>query len=174
MKQDAFTAGGTTTSNDISISDLVHYCSSWTWRAVDALSQAQDFNADPKWISDRLNISVEVAKDALEGLIRIGVLVKSGDTYTSQDVFSFADEEQLERSDLYQIHSKIKAQVSERLSVRDCFANGIVLSNKENIRNFYNKFSALMADLNASSLNDSTCTEVYGLELSLSRLSRER
>lgn len=53
---------------------------------MDALSQASDFNPDPKWTADRLNISADVAKDALEGLVRIGVFGRSEDGFRSNDV----------------------------------------------------------------------------------------
>lgn len=172
MKQDAYSAGSTATKNDISISDLIHYSSSWTWRAVEALSHSKDFNADPKWIADRLNVSAEVAKDAFEGLLRIGLLKKTESGYDGIDVTHYVGEDQLERSDLYQIHSKLKSQINDRQTSRDCFANGVFLSNKKHIGDFYSKFNNLLNELQVNSAKDETCTEVYGLELSFSRLSR--
>lgn len=80
------------------------------------------------------------------------------------------DGDHLERSDQFQIHSKIKSQVADRLTSRDCYLNAIFLSNPENIREFYLRFSELITDLSNKSIGNSTCNSVYGLEISLSRM----
>ncbi len=51
-------------------SDLQNWAGNWIWRAVQTLVRAPDFNASPKWIAARLNISIEKAVDALEGVER--------------------------------------------------------------------------------------------------------
>lgn len=173
---EGYTAGeNTTAQKNISASDLIHFYGNWVWRAVEALVQARDFNPSPSWIADRLNISAEAATDALEGLLRIGVIKKTGEIYRTSTQFQYIGDTALDRSDLFQIHSKVKDQISSKLKSRDCFSNAILLSSRANVAEFYKKFCVLVEELNSNANieDDATDVGVYGLELSLSHLSRE-
>lgn len=67
--------------------DLKQYCGNWIWRALECLVDSKDFNPSPKWISQRLNISIENAVDAIEGLERMGLIVRTGNSFkSSQEV----------------------------------------------------------------------------------------
>lgn len=174
MKQDAYSTGSTGDIASLSVRDLVHFCSSWTWRAVEALIQSPDFKSSPQWIADRLNISVEAAKDALDGLQRLGIVKINDDKISGTAELLKYETGLLERSDAYHIHTKIRDQITARMSSRDCFANTILLSNRENIEDFYEKFAALVGDLHEKSLNQGTSQEVFAIELSFARLTREQ
>ncbi|MBS1972206.1 MAG: DUF4423 domain-containing protein [Bdellovibrionales bacterium] len=170
-----YTAGEqTATKKNIATSDLIHFSGNWVWRAVEALVQAKDFNPDPVWIADRLNISAEAAKDALEGLVRIGLVTVTTDGIQSRAEFIEANCNDLERSDLFQIHSKIKNQISEKMTHRDSYSNAIVLTKGKYMNEFYRKFSALVAELAEKSAEDKESNEVFALELSLARISRTK
>jgi DNA-binding Lrp family transcriptional regulator len=172
---EGYTAGENTAAHkNISTSDLIHFCGNWVWRAVEALVQAKDFNSNPGWIADRLNISAEAAKDALEGLERIGMLLKS-DAGISSNTEAFSRScNVLDRSDLFEIHNKMKVQIDSKITSRACFSNTVFLSNKQYIEEFYHKFSEIVEELNLKSKSDNECSEVFALELSLARLSREK
>jgi uncharacterized protein DUF4423 len=170
---DGFTAGEQTAAkNNISTSDLIHFSGNWVWRAVEALVQAKDFNPDPVWIADRLNISAEAAKDALEGLVRIGLIVKDGESFKAATNFYNYDSNQIDRSDMFYIHTKIRDQVSLRINTKDCFSNMIFLSNKELISKFYSQFSNIIEKLNEEALK-AECKEVYAFEMSFAKLTRD-
>lgn len=171
---EGYTAGeNTAAKKNISTSDLIHFSGNWVWRAVEALVQSKDFNPDPNWIADRLNISAESAKDALEGLIRIGMVIKEGNLFkTASDFYSY-DATQIDRSDLFYIHTKIRDQVSLRLNTKDCFSNMIFLANKDLIAKFYSQFSNLVQELNEEALK-TECNDVYAFEMSFAKMTREQ
>lgn len=171
---DGYTAGeNTAAKKDISASDLIHFCGNWVWRAVEALVQAKDFNPEPAWIADRLNISASAAKDALEGLERIGMIMKVNNSYRTNAELSYHQASDIDRSDLYYVHTKIRDQIAERMNTKDCYSNLFFLGNKELISKFYNKFSTLIEELNKDGL-EAGCTDVYAFELSFSKLTREQ
>lgn len=173
---DGFTAGEQTASKkNIATSDLIHFSGNWVWRAVEALVQAKDFNPDPVWIANRLNISAEAAKDALEGLVRIGLVTISPDGahQSRQELIDVACND-LERSDLFQIHGKIRNQLSEKMTHRDAFSNAIVLTKGKYVNEFYRKFSDLVDELVQKSANDVESSDIFALELSLARISRTK
>jgi uncharacterized protein (TIGR02147 family) len=57
------------------IADWVHY-------AVLELAQVDGFDPSPRWIGEALGVSPFVARAALQRLVRLGLLKKSGATYT--------------------------------------------------------------------------------------------
>jgi DNA-binding Lrp family transcriptional regulator len=171
---DSYPAGGKTSERSIATSDLIHFCGNWVWRAVEALVQAKDFQSNPAWIADRLNISVEAAKDALEGLERIGMITRTETGYVNNSEYIFANCEKLDRSDMFSIHNKIKDQIDAKITSRDSYANTILLSNKEHVSRFFKKFEAIVEELNKSSSEDANCNEVFSFELSLARITREK
>jgi hypothetical protein len=175
MKNEYYSAGaGEGSGGDISITDMIHYSGSWIWRAVEALAGGQDFSSDPKWVANRLNITVDAAKDALEGLVRIGLLKEIDGKLMCNPGHTFTTEAKIDRSDLFQIHSKISAQISEKLTSRDAYTNTIILSNKAQMNDFYKKVNQLINELHEKSNQDSGNDMIFGLEFSLTRLSREK
>lgn len=172
---EGYTAGeNTAAQKNISTSDLIHFSGNWIWRAVEALVKAKDFNPDPNWIADRLNISAEAAKDALEGLVRIGLVFIGPNGVQSLTKSVESNCNSLERSDLFQIHTKIKNQISEKITHRDSYSNTIVLTKGKYMNEFFRKFSALVTELEEKSAADSESQDVFGLELSLARISRTK
>lgn len=172
---EGYTAGeNMTAQKNISTSDLIHFCGNWVWRAVEALVQSPDFNPNPAWIADRLNISAGAAKDALEGLERIGMIKVTADGYKNNAEHFYANCNDLDRSDLFEIHNKMKSQIDSKLTSRSSFSNTILLTNKKHIEGFYKKFAAAVAELNRQSAEDAGCDEVFAFELSLARLTREK
>ena len=172
---EGYTSGeNTAAKNDISTSDLIHFSGNWVWRAVDVLSHAKDFDANPSWIADRLNISVEAAKDAIEGLERLGILVKTDSGFKSDPNPVYLGSQQLDRSDLFEIHNKIKKQIESKITSRSTYASTIILSKKEYVAEFYKKFGEAIDELIMKSAKDSSCEHVYAMELSMARLTREK
>jgi len=173
-RSEGYAAGETTPSKkNISTSDLIHFCGNWVWRAVEALVQAKDFNPNPAWVADRLNISVEAAKDALEGLERIGMIEKTESGYKGSAELENFDGADVDRSDRFEIHNKMKDQISAKLTSRDSYANAVLLSSKANMQEFYMKFCNLIEELNNKNMTEGCTSDVYALELSLAKLSRD-
>jgi len=169
-----YTSGENTAPlKNISTSDLIHFCGNWVWRAVYAIIDAKDFNPDPAWIADRLNISMGAAKDAIEGLERIEAVAIVDGSYKSVSDFAYGQVSEIERADQFYIHTKIRDQIAERMKTKDCFSNLIFLSNKDLINKFYSKFSVLIEELNSEGL-EAECKDVFAFELSFSKLTREQ
>jgi len=55
--------------------DYFKVISQWYYFAILSLAEIDDFKVDPKWISKRLNISLENARQALEILLKLELLV---------------------------------------------------------------------------------------------------
>lgn len=172
---DGYTAGeNTAAKKDISTSDLIHFCGNWVWRAVEALVQAKDFNPDPAWIADRLNISAGAAKDALEGLERIGMIVRKGEAIAGSPALENFDFAEVDRSDRFEIHNKIKDQISAKITSRDSYLNAVILSSPESIKEFYVGFCNLVEELNKKNIESGNANDIYAMEMSLARLTREQ
>lgn len=173
---EGYTAGEKTAAEkkNISTSDLIHFCGNWVWRAVEALVQAKDFNPDPAWIADRLNISASAAKDALEGLERIGMIIRSGDSFAGSPILENYDYSDIDRSDRFEIHNKIKDQISAKITSRDSYLNVVLPSSPESIKEFYEGFCNLVEQLNAKNIAGDNANDIYAMELSLARLTREQ
>jgi len=62
--------------------DMLEYLSEWYYPVVRELANYEEFRADPEWIAARMTptISIKQASGALELLIRIGFLVRDGDS----------------------------------------------------------------------------------------------
>lgn len=56
--------------------DQFHVISEWYHFAILSLAETQDFQSEPRWIADRLNIKTQDAQTALERLERLGLIEK--------------------------------------------------------------------------------------------------
>jgi len=61
-------------ASDEDLKDLIN---EWYYSGIVCLAEMKDFNEDPRWIAERLNISVVQAELALAGLQRIGFLKRN-------------------------------------------------------------------------------------------------
>ena len=71
------TAQDSAKSNPEKAQLLDNYSGNWIWRAVECLVKSKDFNPSPKWIADRLSISIENAVDAIEGLEKLRLITRT-------------------------------------------------------------------------------------------------
>jgi uncharacterized protein (TIGR02147 family) len=72
--------------------DLFRVIADWYHSAILELTFEKNFKADPRWISQELDISITEAKLALERLLKLGLLEeKSGRVSKSQERFTTAD-----------------------------------------------------------------------------------
>ncbi len=55
--------------------DQYHLITDWQYYAVLSLAEVKGFKGEPEWIAKRLNISVRQAEQALQGLIRLELLI---------------------------------------------------------------------------------------------------
>jgi hypothetical protein len=62
--------------------DTFSVISDWYHYAILELTYVPDFKEDPRWLSRKLGISVVEAKEGVQRLLRMGLLIKNGDVYS--------------------------------------------------------------------------------------------
>lgn len=125
-------ANGSTSESSQLLSDRAMYLQNVIWRGLEALIDSPDFEASPRWISKKLNTSVEKAVDALEGLVRLGILQRTGDTYTkkAKDLYYFGPN-QMSRDELLLVHKRLAQQTLTKLESSSMFSNWFFLADDE-------------------------------------------
>lgn len=154
-------------------SDLQSWAGNWIWRAVQCLVQSPDFNASPKWIANRLNISIDKAVDAIEGLERLGFIKREGATYVHvKEWVQILPTGTVTRDDLLTTHSKIAPQIISKLTANDKFTTQFFLANQELISKYAPKFVQLYREMNDEGLKLGL-TEVIASEISFAQLTTD-
>ncbi len=59
--------------------DTFHLISEWHYFAILSLTETKDFKSSPAWVAERLGLSKKVAEEALERLLRLGMLGASSE-----------------------------------------------------------------------------------------------
>lgn len=72
-------AAATTTHTSIDM-DTFHIISDWYHHAILSLVETKDFQSSNSWIAERLGISVKVASEAIEKLLRLDMLIRDPKT----------------------------------------------------------------------------------------------
>lgn len=150
--------------------DLTIYCSSWIWRAVECLVKAPDFNASPKWIAERLNVTLEKAVDALDGLERLKLISRTPGGFEANTTLNIVDEMQLGRAEQLQIQSKLAPQIISKLTDKDKFAIQFFLGNAELIGKFTPRIVEILNEMSEAGLQTGA-KDVMAVEISFSQLS---
>lgn len=164
---------GSNTNYEPTDMDWEQWLGNWTWRAVQCLVEANDFNPSPKWISQRLNISVEKAVEATEGLLRMGCLERDGHTYKVKTDWLQLTPNTLNRSRLLNAQSRIAPQLISKLTPSDAFTSQFFLADKDLIKKYAPKFMSLFKEMNDEGLA-SNSTDVVAAQISFVQLTSEK
>lgn len=157
----------------ISSDDLFHYTNSWHWRAVEVLCSRSDFSEDPKWIAGKIAMTEDEARDAIQGLERIGYVRRDENgRLLANSEYHYYSLQTFERVDLYNFHERFSKVIAAKLTAKDGFANNLMLTNKDDMSDFYERFIDLIKEFNAKSAKNPNSKEVYGIALSQCSLSR--
>lgn len=146
-------------------SDLENWAGNWIWRAVHCLANSTDFNPSPKWIAQRLNITVENAVDALEGLERLKMIERNGSTFKVVTDWVKLGPSEIDRRHLLFQHSKIALQLITKLKAHDKYGCEILLGKKELISKYGSRFKALYNEMREEGVR-SGGTDVIASEVS--------
>jgi len=152
--------------------DLNHYCMSWIWRAVECLVGTPEFHSSPKWISQRLGITVEQAVDAIEGLERLGFIQPDGRSFKRAQEVQFVRPNDISRSEILRNHSMIAPQILSKLSQNDKYMTWFFAADEQLLSEFAPKFSALYTEM----INEGTkrgCKGVIASDISFANLTSE-
>jgi len=150
--------------------DMQHWVSSWIWKAVLCLTEVPDFNSSPKWIAQRLNVTVEKAVDALEGLERLGKLERVNGHYQVSNTWEQTGVQELDRSELLKQHSKIAPQLISRLNENDKYTAQFFVGNQDLISKYAPKFMQIFCEMNAEG-RELGLKEVIASEISFVQLT---
>jgi hypothetical protein len=152
--------------------DLENWAGNWIWRAVQCLVQAPDFNPSPRWIAARLNISLEKALDALEGLERLRFIRREGSSFVHTDQWVQVLPGRLSTDDLLSRHAKIAPRIIAKLEANDKYTTQFLVANKELVSKYAPRFIALYKEMNDEGLRLGH-TEVFASEMSFVQLTKD-
>lgn len=150
--------------------DLQNWAGNWIWRAVQCLVESPDFNASPKWIAGRLNVSIEKAVDAVEGLERLGFILRNGASYKHVNDWVQLLPGEISSSELLSRHSKIAPQIIAKLNSSDKFTSQFFLGNQELVSRYAGRFIRLYQEMNEEGLRLGL-KEVIASEISFVQLT---
>ena len=151
----------------------VAYCTNWTWRAVECLVDLPDFQPSMKSVSKRLNISLEEAVDAVEGLESLklikrtltGSFVRTARTVVPTDFG-------VPLNDVLRGHMHVATELSARIIDKENmrFSNCFFTSNRERLAVALKQIESIMRGL-CEDIDPDSDTEVFALEFSCASLS---
>ncbi len=128
--------------------DWEQWLGNWIWRAVQCLVEAPNFNPSPKWIANRLDITIEKAVEAVEGLERLGCIARDGHSYKIVEAWMQLTPASLDRNRLLNAQSRIAPQLISKLTSADAFTTQFFLGDKELVKKFAPKFMELFKQMN--------------------------
>jgi DNA-binding MarR family transcriptional regulator len=152
--------------------DLYFYTQSWVWRAIEALVLAKDFDPSPRAISTRLNISVEMAVDALDGLERLGSIERSGKTFTRPAALHNITPAQATKEQLLDAHTNIAGQLLTKLNTESLFTTQICLGSLELVKKHASKISEFLNALDVEGRNIDN-PDVISVEISIACINNK-
>jgi uncharacterized protein (TIGR02147 family) len=129
--------------------------SEWYHMAILSLSETEDFQSDPNWIAQRLNISINTANQALERLMRLGLLYTDnlGQVRSKPINYATMDNEfnlALRRAHKQNFELMEQSFDEDEINVRDITAMTLAVSPdrfkeaQSLIREFHQKFCRIM------------------------------
>lgn len=158
--------GQTQSQKDQKQEDLYFYTQSWVWRAVEALVLAKDFDPSPRSIANRLNISVEAAVDALDGLVRLGAIYRDSNTFKRNVSNHIVSPEQTTKEKLLSAHTNIATQILPKLNTDSIFTTQVCLGKMSLVKKHADKLVAFLDSLDAEGrLEDNP--DVISIEISI-------
>lgn len=136
-------------ANISSNNDLDQWNCNWIWRATQCLIEAPDFNPSPKWIASRLNITIEKAVEAIEGLERLGIVRKDAGTYIlTESLNGNIRPDDVGISNIYKSFCSLHSQLIPKLVPTDKYTCQYFLSSDEILKEYAPKFMQLYKELN--------------------------
>lgn len=128
--------------------DWEQWLGNWIWRATQCLVESPDFNPSPKWISKRLNISIEKAVEAIEGLERLGCIIRNGASFSVVENWMQLTPENLESNRLLAAQTRVAPQLISKLTSDDAFTSQFFVGNKELVKKYAPQFMKLFKQMN--------------------------
>ncbi len=144
----------------------------WIWRSVQCLVECPDFNASPKWSSQKLNVSVDKIVEAFEGLESLGLIKKENNTY--KPVFNWMQVTPIQttKAELLDSHTKLAPQILSNLTTNDKFTVQFFRGNDALLSKYTPKFIELYKQMNEEA-EKLGLTEIIASEISFAKLTNK-
>lgn len=151
---------------------LTQFKENWIWHALLCLIDSNNFNSSPRWIANKLNITVEKAVDALEGLQSLELIERSGDTYRVTTSYHQIFTNDINKNELLKNHIRLASQILTRLDENDGYTVQFFTGNKELLKKYGPKFLALYKEM-ADEAKRMNITDVMASEISFVQLTKD-
>lgn len=153
--------------------DLAHWAGNWIWRAVQCLIESPDFNPSAKWTATRLNITIEKAVEAFDGLERLGIIHREDNTFKVNSNWFQLTPNNANKEVLLGAHTKLAPQILSKLTPNDKYTVQFFRGNRELLNKYAPKFIQIYKDMNdeAEALG---MKEVIASEISFAILTQEQ
>jgi len=154
--------------------DTFNIVADWYYFALLELSTLQEFNSDPQWISQKLNIPVTEIKLAIERLKRVGLLAEVDGKLQKVEkdyIFENIPSAAIKKHHIQSLEMAQKALIHQPLDKREFFTISLsmdpkkIIQAKQMIRDFSEK---LMTEM-----QESEPKSVYKLAIQFFRLDKE-
>lgn len=160
-------------NTDLSKIDLQSYGSNWVWRAIEALVTAKNFDPSATAIASRLNVSLEAAVNALEGLERLGVIVRTGKTYSKPNTLTVLDTTTHSKKDLLASHGHLAPQIIGMLNEESIFATRITLGSLKLVRKHADKLKAFLNSIDDDASQEEN-PDILAIEISIAQIGKNQ
>lgn len=149
---------------------LEMYCGNWIWRAVECLLDSKNEKHTVSTIAERLNISVENAVSAVEGLLALGYIKWNGGVIEKIIPEYHIGTAEIDKKEWLKIYSRLSPQIVSKLTKDDKFTTWFFLCDDEIVSRYAPKFMALYKEMMSEGLSKGA-KEVYASELSFAVLT---
>lgn len=149
---------------------ITEFTNNWIWRTVYVMIDNPNFDPSPRWIASKLDITVEKAVDALEGLQRLNLIEKFENSYKAKVSWHQVLPKDISREELLKTHINVAPQILSRLNENDGFTVQFFTGNKELLKAFGPKFMALYKEMETEAKKQNI-TDVMASELSFVQLT---
>lgn len=152
--------------------DMYFYSQSWIWRAIEALASAKDFNPSPTHLSNRLNITVEEVVCALEGLERLGLILRVNNGFKPKNIETVLNNSSTEIQSLIQSHVNLSSQILTQIDEDSFFINRFLLGNKDIVKSNLSKIKDFFNSIDTSG-EKLPSPEVFAIQISITQVTNK-
>ena len=152
--------------------EIKQFTDNWIWRTVHCLIESPNFDPSPKWIAKKLDISVEKAVDAIEGLLKLGLIEQVAGTYKVKSQWFQVLPKDLSHSDLLDTHIKLAPQILSRLNEDDKYTVQFFRGNEELLKKYVPRFIELYKQMDEEAQRQKI-SDVMASEISFVRLTKD-
>ena len=152
--------------------EIKQFTDNWIWRTVHCLIENPNFDPSPRSIASKLDVSVEKAVDAVEGLLKLGLIEKSSGTYKVKSQWFQILPKDLSSADILDTHIKLAPQILSRLNEDDKFTVQFFKGNETLLKKYVPRFIELYKQMDEEAQREGI-SDVMASEISFVKLTKD-